>query len=53
MFLGDMKAAFGARGKQRGVSPEAAARHSQPARVHTDFFLEKFDFSPRGRRGGG
>jgi len=29
----------GARGKWRGVSPEAAARHSQSATVHTDSFL--------------
>jgi len=28
----------GARGKRRGFSPGSAARHSQSARVHTDFF---------------
>ena len=33
----------GAHGKRRGFSPGAAARHSQPATVHTDFF--KFYFA--------
>ena len=28
---------FGARGKRRGFSPGAAARHSQYVRVHTEF----------------
>jgi len=37
MFLGGMKASFGARGKRRGFSPGAAAHHLQYTRVYTEF----------------
>jgi len=35
---------FRARGKRRGFSPGAAARHSQAARVYTDRSWKNFNF---------
>jgi len=46
-------APLGARGKWRGRSPGAAARHLQPARVHSDFlgfFFHPFAFFFKTRR---
>jgi len=47
-FLGEQTSPFEnwAHGKRRGFNPGATARHSQSARVNTDFFPPQTIFSP-------